>query len=52
LHDLDGHAVPCQPATGDRIGWKNSDGLIGDIAGMKIGERAGPEMARLLAILA
>ena len=52
LHDLDGHAVPCQPATGNRIGWKNPDGLIGDIAGTKIRERAGPEMARLLAILA
>src|SRR5262249_28498780 len=52
LHDLDGHAVPCQPPTRDRVGWKNSDCLIDDLAGAKIGERPGPDMARLLAILA
>src|SRR5262249_44048332 len=51
LHDLDGHAVPCQPPTGDRIGWKKLDCLIGDLAGAKIGERPGPEMARRLAVL-
>jgi hypothetical protein len=52
LNDLDGHAVPCQPPAGDRIGRKNPDCLIGDLAGTKIGERPGPEMARLLAVFA
>src|SRR6516164_7865205 len=52
LHDLDGHAVPCQPPTGDRIGWKNSDCLIDDLASTKIGERPRTEMTRLLAVLA
>src|SRR6516162_8468903 len=52
VHDLDGHAVPCQTPAGDRIGWKNSDCLIDDLAATKIGERPGPDTARLLAVLA
>src|SRR5262245_28737031 len=36
LHDLDGHAVPCQPPTGDRIRWKNSDSLIDDLARARV----------------
>src|SRR5262245_19098413 len=52
LHDLDGHAVPCQPPARDCIGWKNSDCLLDDIAGTKIGERPGPGMARRLLALA
>jgi len=50
LHDLDGHAVPCQPLTGDRVGWKNSHFLVDDFAGTKIGERPRREMTRLLAV--
>src|SRR6266436_2580440 len=50
LHDLDGHAVPCQPPTGDRVGRENSHSLVDDLAGAKIGERPRPEMTRLLAI--
>src|SRR5262245_12209275 len=52
LHDLDGYAVPCQPPACDGIGGKNSDRVIDDLAAPKIGKRPGPEMARLLAVLA
>ena len=51
LHDLDGHAVPCQRPACDRIGWKDSDRLIDELAGTKMGERPRPEMARRLVVL-
>src|SRR5258708_39381010 len=50
LHDLDGHAVPCQPPTGDRVGREHSHSLVDHLAVAKIGERPPPEMTPLLAI--